>query len=122
MGTANVMVMTMLMFMTVMASIVVPGSLVCMDWNFHRAGVIGAIEKIGTACVVHLTETSVHLSVQESGSEGVDVYAELIQVGGLSSWVVAVVDDMYCCTCLGFRASCHQCVNLAFVLRSAMTT
>ncbi|CBJ30733.1 conserved unknown protein [Ectocarpus siliculosus] len=43
------------------------------------AGVIGAIEKIGTACVVHLTETRVHLSVQESGSEGVDVYAELIQ-------------------------------------------
>lgn len=45
-----------------------------------RSGVIGAIEKIGTTCVVHLTEQSVHLSVQESGSEGVDVYAELIQV------------------------------------------
>lgn len=46
---------------------------------------IGAIEKIGTACVVHLTEDRVHLSVQESGSEGVDVYAELIQVGSLQT-------------------------------------
>ena len=43
-------------------------------------GLIGAIEKIGETCVVHLTEDTVHLSVQESGSEGVDVYAELQQV------------------------------------------
>lgn len=45
-----------------------------------REGLIGAIEKIGAACVVHLTENTVHLSVQESGAEGVDVYAELQQV------------------------------------------
>lgn len=44
------------------------------------SGLIAAIEKIGAACVVHLTESTVHLSVQESGSEGVDVYAELQQV------------------------------------------
>ncbi|CAM9192989.1 unnamed protein product [Ascophyllum nodosum] len=43
------------------------------------AGLIGAIEKIGEACIVHLTESTLHLSVHESGSEGVDVYAELQQ-------------------------------------------
>jgi len=48
--------------------------------------VIGAVEKIGTACVVHLTEKSVHLAVQESGSEGVDVYAELDQVSSDSGY------------------------------------
>ena len=48
------------------------------------AGLIGAIEKIGALCVVHLTEETVHLSVQESGSEGVDVYAELQQVSQAS--------------------------------------
>lgn len=47
---------------------------------FPYIGLIGAIEKIGAACIVHLTEETVHLSVQESGSEGVDVFAELHQV------------------------------------------
>lgn len=54
-------------------------------------GLIGAIEKIGEACIVHLTESSLHLSVHESGSEGVDVYAELQQVHSSDS-VSAPID------------------------------
>ncbi|CAM9361929.1 unnamed protein product [Discosporangium mesarthrocarpum] len=43
------------------------------------AGLIGALEKIGAACIMYLTETKVQFAIQETGADEVQVFSELEQ-------------------------------------------